>query len=209
VGIMAAAVFAIAAKPALSRYGATNLEVSAQMPGDEYVAGTGGYTQAIDIQAPASEVWKWLVQVGYRRAGWYNIDAINRLAAEDYFCDPRGSAVRILPQLQGLKRGDRIFLVPVLGLSVAALEEGRTLLLVGDPAHKAGRDNVAWCYSITPRGEDSCRLVTRLRSSSSGGPLFKIANTIVNEIGGAALQQPAMLWGLKRRAELTYRGALL
>jgi protein-S-isoprenylcysteine O-methyltransferase Ste14 len=201
--------FALAAKPAMGGLGATRLEVSAAMPGDEYVLGTAGYTQAIDIQAPASEAWKWLVQVGYRRAGWYNLDEINRLAAKDYFFDPRGSARRILPQFQGLKEGDKIFIVPQLGFVVTALEEERTLLLVGDPGKKGGRDNVAWCYSLVPKGDRACRLVTRFRSSSSGGALLAFANAVVNYVGGATIQQPAMLWGLKRRAERTYRGALL
>jgi hypothetical protein len=31
------------------------------------------------------------------------------------------------------------------------------------------------------------------------------ANAIVNDIGGATIQQPAMLWGIKGRAERSYR----
>jgi protein-S-isoprenylcysteine O-methyltransferase Ste14 len=208
-GVAAIGVFALSAVPAMGRLGATRVEASAPMPGDEYLASGGGYTQAIDIAAPAAEVWKWLVQVGYRRAGWYNIDAINRLAGKDYFRDPRGSAVRIMPELQDLKEGDKVFIVPVLGFDVVKMERDRLLLLVGDPAKKGGADNVAWCYSLTPRGEGSCRLVTRFRSSSSGGPLMGLANAIINYLGGATIQQPAMLWGLKRRAERTWRGALL
>ena len=112
------------------------------MQGDEAVLRPRyRYTQAVTIRAPAEEVWEWLVQVGYRRAGWYNIDAVNRLAAPDYFIDGRGSSTRIHPELQDLKVGDSIFLVPALGMQVTALEPGRLLVLVGDPAHPESENN--------------------------------------------------------------------
>lgn len=59
--------------------------------------------QAVQIDAPADEVWKWLVQVGYKWAGWYNIVAINRLAANNYFIDGKGASWRIVPELQDLQ----------------------------------------------------------------------------------------------------------
>jgi hypothetical protein len=54
------------------RWGATDDEIRASMPGDEvitkpmYLA-----TRAITINAPPSAVWPWLVQVGCLRAGFY------------------------------------------------------------------------------------------------------------------------------------------
>ena len=83
-GAFALAVYFAAARPLLLRLGATRAEAAAALPGDEHVSRPRNlYTQAVTIGAPAEEVWKWLVQVGWRRAGWYNLDAINRLA------DPR------------------------------------------------------------------------------------------------------------------------
>lgn len=69
------------------------------MPGDglldrtEFVA-----TRAITVAAPPSEVWPWLVQVGYGRAGFYSYDLLDNLG--------RPSARRILPDHQEPRVGD-------------------------------------------------------------------------------------------------------
>lgn len=208
-GVAAIAVYSTIAVPAMRRLGATSAEARDDLPGDEYVgAAATGYTQAIDIEAPAGEAWKWLIQVGYKRAGWYNVDAINRLVGPEYFRDPRGSAVRIVPELQDLAVGDKIYLVPQLGMTVVRADPATALVLIGDPS-KRGGDNVAWTFAITPRGDEACRLVVRFRSQAVSGFLLGLAGAVVNDLGGATIQQPAMLWGLKRRAERTFAGELL
>ena len=59
---------------------ATQDEVRRSLPGDDLVPSPkSGYTQAITIRAPKSEVWPWLVQIGYKRAGWYSHDFLHRL----------------------------------------------------------------------------------------------------------------------------------
>jgi hypothetical protein len=51
------------------RWGATDAEVAAPMPGDELVPGCQyRCTRAITIDAPPAVVWSWLVQVGFGRA---------------------------------------------------------------------------------------------------------------------------------------------
>lgn len=208
-GVFALGVYFAAVRLVMPRLGATRAELSAAMPGDEAVRKPRfTHTQAVTIRAPAEEVWRWLVQVGYRRAGWYNVDAINRLAAPDYFIDGRGSSTRIHPELQDLAVGDTIFLVPVLGMSVTALEPARLLVLVGDPAHPDAESNSSWSYLIEPRGEDSCRLVVRFRAAYPGDFVSVLAWGIINEIGSAMLQQPAMLAGLRWRAERSARSTL-
>ncbi len=202
------AVFALgvefaAVRPVILRLGATWVEAAAQMPGDRFVSKPRtAYTQAVAIHAPAEEVWKWLVQVGYRRAGWYNVDAINRLAADDYFIDGKGSSTRIHPELQGLAVGDTIYLVPkVVSLKVVDLEPARLLAMAGDPDRPDAPSNASWTYVIAPQGTDRCRLVVRFRSRFPDGFVSVLANGIFNQFGGAMLQQPAMLQGLKWRAE--------
>jgi hypothetical protein len=201
-GVFALAVYLAVVLPVTLRLGATRAEVLAAMPGDDAVQNPRYlYTQAVTIRAPADEVWKWLVQVGYRRAGWYNVDAVNRLAAPDYFIDGRGSSTRIHPELQDLQPGDQVFLVPALGMTVTALEPGRLLLLVGDPSNPRAATNSSWAYAIRPLGERASRLVVRFRASSPGDFGSVLGWGIVNNIGGAMLQQPAMLAGLRWRAE--------
>lgn len=55
-----------------SRSGATDAEVAAGLPGDDLVPdATDVVDRAATLDAPPSEVWPWLVQLGKKRAGWY------------------------------------------------------------------------------------------------------------------------------------------
>lgn len=214
VGLYSAAAYALLVAPVMNRFGATGREAAAALPGDGWAGpGASGYTQALTIEAPPEETWKWLVQVGYRRAGWYNVDAINALAAPDYFYDGKGSSVRIVPELQDPAVGDEILLVPGLGFRIASAVPGRELLLLGgDPGQVAavnsggampeGYRAVSWAFVLSEADQGRTRLVVRFRSrGASLGLLGDLAWDLVGTVGGAVLQQPAMLRGLAARAE--------
>jgi hypothetical protein len=75
-----------------TRWGATDAEVAGPMPGDELVPKASfDATRAITINAPPERVrvWPWIVQMGYRRTGFYT-DALLDNAGYD-------SADRIFP----------------------------------------------------------------------------------------------------------------
>jgi hypothetical protein len=73
-------VYVIGLYPWMLRWGATDAEVSMSLPGDELTAATGPQsTRAVTIHAPASEVWKWVVQLGQERAGFYSHDWLENL----------------------------------------------------------------------------------------------------------------------------------
>jgi proline iminopeptidase len=55
-------------------------------------------TRAITIRAPAREVWPWLVQMGYHRAGWYTFALIDNQG--------RRHTNRVVPDLHHLTPGD-------------------------------------------------------------------------------------------------------
>jgi hypothetical protein len=86
-------------------WGASRAEVAAPMPGDDLLP-RAQYrtTRAITIDATTAEVWPWLVQVGYRRAGWYAGDLLDNFA--------RPSVRRIVPELQDLHVGQWLAMVP-------------------------------------------------------------------------------------------------
>lgn len=200
-GIFAVAVLIIAVKPAALSLGSTKEERVRTYASDSVIPKPRqAFTQGITLHAPAERVWPWLVQLGYKRAGWYNIDAINRLADKNYFYEGGKSAVRIIPELQNLNIGDTISLAPGADLKVMRLEKDSLLVMAGDPEGKSD-SNAAWTFEITPLGPDSCRLVSRFSSIFPGGLTAEILNGFVNLIGGAILQQPAMMYGLRWRAE--------
>jgi len=74
-------------------------------------------TYTIDINSEPSQVWPWIVQVGYHRAGWY-IDKWWDRVEQNFFwpllvpVQDRGTwqppAQHIIPEYQGLKQGDII-----------------------------------------------------------------------------------------------------
>jgi hypothetical protein len=62
-------------RPRLFRWGATDEEAERVLPGDGEVPGAQIHgTRAITIHAPPEQVWPWLAQIRYRRAGWYAFD---------------------------------------------------------------------------------------------------------------------------------------
>src|SRR5215211_8730584 len=58
-------------QPWQHRWGATDEEVRRPMPGDDLIPDAASTTRAISVAAPPEQVWPWLVQIGYGRAGWY------------------------------------------------------------------------------------------------------------------------------------------
>lgn len=91
--------YAFIARPRLLRWGATDDEARAPYPGADLIPdGTRGGTMAVTINAPPARVWPWLVQMGYRRAGWYSWDLLDNFG--------RPSADRIHSEWQRISVGD-------------------------------------------------------------------------------------------------------
>ena len=57
-------------KPYIFTWGATDQEISMSMPGDHLVPFISS-TRAITINAPISDVWDWIIQLGADRGGFY------------------------------------------------------------------------------------------------------------------------------------------
>ncbi len=82
---------------------------------------------AVTIDAPPTEVWPWLIQMGWDRAGWYSWDRLDN--------GGRRSARDVHPEWQDLSVGDRLSAWspggPMEAWEVAALEPRRFLGLRG------------------------------------------------------------------------------
>jgi hypothetical protein len=86
-------------------WGATQQELQQALAGDELLPdATAWTTHAITIAALPHDVWPWLVQMGWGRAGWYTYRWVDRLL----FPANGPSADRILPELQQLEIGDHV-----------------------------------------------------------------------------------------------------
>jgi hypothetical protein len=169
------------------RWGATDEEVRRPMPGDDLMPDAASTTRAITIAAPPGQVWPWLVQLGYGRAGWYSYDWIDN--------DGQPSADRIIPELQQLQVGDQILMLPGMGPRVRALEPNR-YFLAGD------QEGGIWCLALY-LAQGGCRLVSRWRVDWPLTPATAI--WILLSDPGAFIMERKMLRGIRSRAEATAR----
>ena len=180
-------------------WGARPDEVSRKLPGDELLTEPGIVsTRAVWVNAPASAVWPWLVQMGPGRGGAYTYDWI-----ENLFGLGMHSADEILPQYQDLQVGD----AQRLGkrgplLRVAVLEAERSMVLRSDDG------NWVWAFSLVPE-HGWTRLISRNRIATPGAPLpVRLLNLLVMEPGSLIMERK-MLLGIKQRAEDLARQAEL
>jgi hypothetical protein len=101
-------------------------EASQSLPGDELVPNAEAIdTRGIDIAAPPKDVWPWLVQMGYGRAGWYSYDSLDM---------NQPSARTIEDRWQQLEVGDVMPTHPGGGFEVRVLEPQHALVLYADRA---------------------------------------------------------------------------
>jgi hypothetical protein len=175
-------------------------------------------TYGIDINSDPSNVWPWIVQVGYHRAGWY-IDKWWDRFEQDFFwpllvpAKDRGTwqppAQCILPEYQGLKRGDIIPDGPPGSAyyEVIALEPERLLVLRATthlkyvaPRFIKLRGEFRWAFSLEQMSATQTRLTSRWRGW--GEPRLYMALLVKPGIWLIDhIQQPEILKGIKRRAE--------
>jgi hypothetical protein len=190
--------YLVIVRPWHLRRGATQVEVQRALPGNDMVADPlFSYIQAITVRAPPATVWPWLVQIGYKRAGWYSWDGIHRLMGIAGSVDnDRCSADRVIPELQQLAAGDVVELGPGMGLKVATLEPQRALIL-----HEEG---ASWLWYLEPADGGATRFIVRYRQRPAPGLANLLMFGIANEIG-SLLMQPKTMQGIKERAEAATR----
>jgi hypothetical protein len=188
----AAVAYVYAVRPWHIRWGATDEEVSARLPGDELVEHPNvEATHAININAPVEEVWPWLVQIGQDKGGFYSYSWLENLVG----CHLQ-NADRIVPEFQSLSVGDAVRLHPQAPpLPVLICEPPRTLVL-GNNMDYPG----TWGFYLREAEQGTTRLVIRGRGDWKPG--------LMNWLGAHVLFEPAhfimerkMMLGVKERAE--------
>ncbi len=164
-------------------WGATADEVTRPMVGDGLVKSpTFNATRAVTVNAPAERIWPWIVQMGYKRAGFYSWDILDN--------DGIPSAERIIPEYQDLKVGDLVPLSKETDAEVVDMEPNSRLLLV----FQSG-GTVTWAWGLYKIDAERTRLVTRLRWRPT---------SVVSQFALDAFEIIMMrkcLLGIKRRAE--------
>ncbi|MFN8373797.1 MAG: hypothetical protein U0694_13095 [Anaerolineae bacterium] len=187
-------------RPWRLHWGATPEEVNRKLPGDERVKEPRwSYTHAITIQAPVSQVWPWIAQLGQEKGALYSYEGLENLTG----CKMR-NANEIVPEWQNVKVGDKVRLgpEPYPFFNVVEVQPERALVLhnSNDPQSPAYAAS-SWVFYVEAIDAQSTRLLERGRSAYT--------MTRVNRLGyGQLLVEPIgfvmerkMLLGIKKRAE--------
>jgi hypothetical protein len=187
----------ILARPLHMRWGVTDAELAAVLPGDELQSVEPRYSihHAVTVNAPASSVWPWLVQLGYDRGGFYSLSWLENLLGLGI----RNAEV-INPEWQHLATGDSVFATPPgwlgidrrLGWRVALAEPGRVLVL-----EKWG------AFVLEPIDATTTRLIVRTRGAGAD----RLTGLAMGWFGLLLLEpahfimERSMLLGIRARAE--------
>ena len=178
------------------RWGATVQESGEPLPGDHLIADPDlTATRAITVGVPAGQVWPWIAQLGQGRGGFYSYDFLENLVG----CDIH-SADRIVPEWQDAGVGDEIKLAPQVGLVVALLERGRSLVLRGGvPMGNASSPyDFTWAFVLRDELSGATRLLVRERYAYTR-PWARLLVEPVEVVSFVMSQK--MLRGIRHRAE--------
>jgi hypothetical protein len=192
----AAAAYIRLARPRQLRWGATNQESDGSLPGDDLIANPDlTATRAITVHTSADQVWPWIAQLGQGRGGFYSYDVLENLVG----CDIH-SADQIVPEWQAITVGGQVKLHPEVGLDVAVVEPGRTLVLRGGVPMGAAPPpyDFTWTFVLQEQPEGTTRLLVRERYAYTQrwAPLLVEPVAVV-----AFVMSQRMLRGIRDRAE--------
>ncbi|MGC9971537.1 MAG: hypothetical protein ABSE56_13215 [Bryobacteraceae bacterium] len=162
------------------------------MPGDNLVSAPTFYaTRAVTITGRPEDIWPWIVQIGYERAGFYGYDLIENLGSK------RGipSARRIIPELQHLAVGDRVYMSLIAYLVIHSMAPNKFLIWAGDEHPPGG----AFTGALFPVDESRTRLLLRIRFRHHWTDQRILLDLFTEFADHVAV--PKMLLGIKDRVE--------
>ncbi|GAB4300616.1 MAG: hypothetical protein Kow0098_28110 [Ignavibacteriaceae bacterium] len=163
-----------------------------ELPGDSNVHKPDfNATRGITIHSTPELVWRWIIQIGSKRAGWYSIDWMDNAGIK--------SSDKILPEFQKIEVGQFIPFTPDQknGLWVNDFKE-HEYILWGDKEAKA-----TWLWYLYAVDEKQSRLLTRLRTKYVWKG-FWIIYYLLYDIGDIVMMSKCMK-GIKLRAENEFK----
>jgi hypothetical protein len=192
----AVAAYLLVGRPWQLGWGATDRESAQPLAGDALIADADlSATRAITVRTPADQVWPWIAQLGQGRGGFYSYDRLENLVG----CDIH-SADRIVSEWQHVAVGDEVRLAPEIGLAVAAVEPGRSLVLRGAVAlgSAAPPYDFTWEFALRDAPEETTRLLVRERYAYAR-PWARLLVESTEAVSFVMSQK--MLRGIRDRAE--------
>jgi hypothetical protein len=181
-------------RPSQLHWGATTGEVARPMPGDDLVPHpTFCATRAITIRGTPEDIWPWLAQMGYRRAGFYGYDLIENLGSGTGI----RSADKIIPDLQHPKTGDVLPISAAVSMAFGSIQPGRYIVWRGK-ATIPSDGSIVW--ALYPVDATHTRLVSRVRLHYHWIDMGLLSLDLFTEFADH-VAVPRILLGIKGRVE--------
>ncbi len=185
--------YLVLCRPYQLHWGATDAEIERPMAGDELNPNASFLaTRAITVEGGPEEIWPWLLQMGYGRAGYYGYDLLENAGS------PEGlkSADEILPRFQAFVVGDEVPISAVVSMTFHAIEPNRHLIWLGSEVTNPG----AFTWALYPLDEGRTRLVSRIRWSYHPTSIGIFALELFTEFADHIAVRK-ILRGVKQRVE--------
>ncbi|PKL83067.1 MAG: hypothetical protein CVV24_06800 [Ignavibacteriae bacterium HGW-Ignavibacteriae-3] len=192
-GVFIVLLYFFTVRPWQLTWGSTKDEINQSFNGDDIVKKPHFVgTRAISIKAPPSEVWKWIIQIGSARAGWYSIDLIDNANVP--------SSREILQEYQKIEIDYFIPFTPDQknGMWVKEFKDSEYILWWDK------KGNGTWGWYLYQSESGGTRLITRLRTRYDFSFPW-IIYYIVYDFGDIIMMSKCMR-GIKERAEFNLRG---
>ncbi|MGO8735379.1 MAG: hypothetical protein ACLQVM_21585 [Terriglobia bacterium] len=198
-------------RPWYLNWGATGEEITRTWPGDELAPQPVSLaTRALTINAPVTEVWPWIVQIGQDRGGCYSYTWLENL----FFADMHNTD-RIHPEWQTREVGDTVWLARKDRYGgrgrvvVAALDPNRAMVLASpsdaERISTGGRaKGGTWTFILEPIDDHTTRLILRSRGAQDESFAAMLLVRLVFDPVHFIMERKMML-GIKQRAEGTNR----
>lgn len=187
--------------PHLLVSGANNAEATLPLPGDKLISAPMiQLTRAVTIEAPAKDIWPWLIQMGYGRGGWY---AWSPLGNDERIGPKLVSAKKIMTEFQQLTVGDILLDDPGCDKNkrawiVKMFYLNRALVLYLAREISTGKE-CSWAFILEPIDATSTRLVLRTRANIGSDQSAQFSRFLF--MSGDTAMQRSMLDGIKERVE--------
>lgn len=101
---------------------------------------------------PQKDIWPWIIQIGYKRAGFYSYDRLDNSGIH--------SSDELLPEYQGLNLGDQIPMTDKVNAQVTELNPYHSFVITFQPW--------AWAWGLNETASGQTRLVTRVYYRNDG-----------------------------------------
>lgn len=179
-------------RPAQLHWGATLPELARPMPEDGIVAHPAfDATRAITIRGTPQQIWPWLAQMGFRRAGFYGYDLIENAGGGAGI----HSARTILPAYQHPQTGDLLPLSVAATLVYGTIKPNSCIVWRSQEVPSDG----VYIWELVPVDAAHTRLISRIRWNYLPTPWGKTLGVFTEFADHVAVRK--ILEGVRDRVE--------